>query len=188
MITKKQSSIFAAAMAISTFGNMATDQVNLASSQAFANDAQYDDPAVVVCEMFKLGGQKPSTDLYRRTSSRIEGLTVTITFETAPLNTKPKSNSYSCSFHMEDEGFKINGENSSEYEKCSKLADAIMNNSLETPTEKSEIESLISEIKRCEDITINQMKNMISEFTSIEYPLNSLGIYPIKPEDTLLGK
>jgi hypothetical protein len=64
----------------------------------------YDDPAVAVCEWFVKDHSLDSDANYIRNSAAVEGSTVVLKFSTAPRNTKPKVQDYTCIFQRDEQG------------------------------------------------------------------------------------
>jgi hypothetical protein len=142
----------------------------------------YDDTAVAVCEYSRFQGQMPSW--YERVDEEIKGVTVRLRYERSPLNTKPKTEEFECSFELRDGKFEVAATYPAEVLQCEDISRKLASEGLDVDQRVA----LQSQADACgkiyEQVTLRSMKWR----ETIGEPLSEMGVYPIDPADTALSQ
>lgn len=145
----------------------------------------FDDPAVAACEYTRLRGTVPNEDVYKRVRTTIDGLTVTIVYETAPLNTKPKRDSYSCQFELTANGFMLASSLSDDAIQCGEFIEGLDTMATRRLGPKA-MDEAVAKIERCRILLLEELGEKMGQLLDVHIALRDLGIVPIAPEDTIL--
>ena len=175
------------AAAAVVWGGLAVLGLRPAETQADTTVAEPLDPAVAVCQWDLLRG--PSSADFKLMNATIEGMRVTLTYERAPLGTKPKVSTHTCDFEMgvgEYSG-KIHFAMHELVEKCSPQAERFMQ--AQASLSRSELILARRRLGMCVSLAMEspeERARLLQTVAERETPLERLGLYPIDPADTAL--
>lgn len=156
----------------------------LATAPAFA----YDDPAVAVCEYSWARGADVSHGGYARTDAKIAGDTVTLTYDHSVLNTAPKTFVQTCRFEADIDGdLLLATDRSPELQACDDLADQKKPTIEKYGPNSQEVRNLSGQLAECLPLLQAESDKQNEILMNVSFPLLSMGLYPIKPQDTALA-